>query len=150
MLNSEIAISRLRTFTVLAAVSLVLGTWSLEGIIMGNQGKQDADQVVPAEQQSASEAITEQGEEDKGKDKEKEAKAKKDPIAESAAHAIRQGNAKIKEFKKDLKELLIVLTQEAEGGWQVHYKPRNRRTRGGSVTVHVNETGKITKVQRWR
>ena len=70
----------------------------------------------------------------------------------SATIALQLGADKASALGYDLNKHLIKLTQKEDHGWEVYFHPQHEKkgTRGGGITVHVDQAGTISKVQRWR
>lgn len=71
-------------------------------------------------------------------------------LVASAKNALATAINKAVELKYDLEKHWVVLTQTETDGWEIYLKPRNKIQRGGGITVHIDNDGNISKVQRWR
>ena len=73
-----------------------------------------------------------------------------DALVRSGQRGLRVAIDKALELEYELPKLLLVMTQKEDGGWEIYFKPRNPKQRGGGLTVHTTPTGDLERIQRWR
>lgn len=73
-------------------------------------------------------------------------------LLDSATNALRLALERARELEYETAKHVVVLTQKDEGGWEIYFKPRPgpKPRLGGGLTVHVDEDGLVSQVQRWR
>lgn len=70
-----------------------------------------------------------------------------DNLAQSVGLAVKEASGKAVGLGYNLREMTLVVTQKGSK-WEIYYKPREVRKRGGDLTILIGPTGSIELIER--